>query len=93
MTGLHPIDTKAPPCPPRKRGREIVISGLGEAQVGGHRDAVADALIDGAPRCVMRVGPLGGLALVRRAARQRVVHPDPLDDKYPVFHLDVAFGR
>ena len=41
----------------------------------------------------MRVGPLGGIALIGRAAGQRVVHPDPLDDEHPVFDLDVAFGR
>jgi hypothetical protein len=41
----------------------------------------------------MFVGPLGGLALIRRAACQRVVDSDPLDDENPVFHLDVTFGR
>jgi hypothetical protein len=41
----------------------------------------------------MRVRPLGGLALVGRAGCQRVVHPDPFDDEYPVFDLDIAFGR
>ena len=41
----------------------------------------------------MGVRSLGGLALVLRAARQCVVHPDPPDDEHPVFHLDVAFGR
>ena len=40
----------------------------------------------------MGVRPLCGLTLVVRAARQRVVHADPLDDKDPVFYLDVAFG-
>jgi len=40
----------------------------------------------------MFVRPLGGLALIGRASRQRVVHPDPLDDEHPVFHLDVTFG-
>jgi len=41
----------------------------------------------------MRMRPLGGLVLIGRAARQRVVHPDPLDDEHPVFNFYVAFGR
>ncbi len=40
----------------------------------------------------MGVRPLGGLTLVVRAARQRVVHADALDDEDPVFYLDVTFG-
>ena len=40
----------------------------------------------------MGVRPLGGLTLVVRAARQRVVHADPLDDEDPVFYFDVTFG-
>ena len=76
MTGRHPIDTK----------------GLDKAQVGAHRDTRADALVDRAPHGVMGVRPLGGLALIGRASRQRVVHPDALDDENPVFYLDVAFG-
>jgi hypothetical protein len=71
----------------------MAISGLDEAQVGAHRDAGANALVDRAPRRVMCVRPLGCLPLVGRAARQRVLHPDPLDDEHPVFHFDVAFGR
>ena len=42
---------------------------------------------------MMCVRPLGGLALVGRATRQRVVHPDPFDDEHPVFNFDVTFGR
>jgi len=76
MTGRHPIDTK----------------GLDKAQVGAHRDTRADALVDRAPRGVMGVRPLCGLTLVVRAARQRVVHADSLDDEDPVFYLDVTFG-
>ncbi len=41
----------------------------------------------------MGVRPLGGLTLVVRAARQGVVHADPLDDEDTVFYLDVTFGR
>jgi hypothetical protein len=41
----------------------------------------------------MSVRPLGGIALVGRAARKRVVHPDSLDDEHPVFDLDIAFSR
>jgi hypothetical protein len=41
----------------------------------------------------MCVRSLGGIALVRRAARQRVMHPDPLDDEDSIFDLDIAFGR
>ena len=36
--------------------------------------------------------PLCGLTLVVRAARQGVVHADPLDDEDPGFYLDVTFG-
>ena len=66
--------------------------GLNEAQFGAHRDAGADALVDRTPRGVMRVRSLRGLALVVGAARQGVVHADPLDDEDPVFYLDVTFG-
>jgi hypothetical protein len=66
---------------------------LDEAQVGTHRDAVANALVYRAPRRVMCVRALGGITLLGRAARQRVVHTDPLDDEHPVFDLDLAFGR
>ncbi len=72
---------------------QLFDDGLDEAQLGAHRDALANALMDRAPRRVMRVRPLGGLALVVRAARQRVVHPDPLDDEHSVFNFDVAFRR
>jgi len=65
---------------------------LDEAQFGAHRDAGADALMDGAPGRVMCMRPLGGLALVRRTTPQHVVDSDPLDDKHPVLDLDVAFG-
>jgi len=40
----------------------------------------------------MRVRPFGGLAFIGRAARQRVVHPDPLDHEHAIFELDVALG-
>ena len=40
----------------------------------------------------MGVRPLGGLTLVVRAAHQRVVHADALDDEDLVFYLDVTFG-
>ena len=76
MTHRHPIDTNA----------------LDEGQLGRHRDAAADALVDGTPRRVMRVSPLGGIALIGRAARQRVVHPNPLDHEHTIFELDVALG-
>ena len=89
MTGLHPIDT-SPISLPRLRGR--VGWGLNKLQVGAHRDTRADALMDRAPRGVMGMRPLCGLTLVVRAARQRVVHADPLDDEDPVFYLDVTFG-
>ena len=71
----------------------MLIPGLDEVQLGAHRDALANALMDRAPRRVMCVRPLGGLALVVRAARQRVLHPDPLDDEHSVFNFDVAFRR
>jgi hypothetical protein len=41
----------------------------------------------------MFVRPLGCLALIGGAARQRVAHPNPLDDEHPVFDLNIAFGR
>src|SRR2546425_6631802 len=93
MTGLHTIDTKVN-FPSRLRGRVRVgaTPGLNEAQFGAHRDAGADALVDRTPRGVMRVRSLRGLALVVGAARQGVVHADPLDDEDPVFYLDVTFG-
>jgi hypothetical protein len=40
----------------------------------------------------MRVRPLGGLALVGRAAGQRVAHLDSLDHEHTVFDLDLTFG-
>ena len=89
MTGRHPIDTINFSLP--LWGAEW--GPLNELQVGAHRDAVANALVHGAPRRVMGVRPLGGIALLGRAACQRVVHPDPLDDEHPIFDLDVAFGR
>ena len=70
----------------------MVISGLDEAQIGAHRDAVANALMHRAPRRVMRVSPLGGIALVGRAARQRVMHSDAPAHEHPVFNFDLAFG-
>ena len=40
----------------------------------------------------MGVRSLCGLTLVIRAARQSVVHSDPLDDEDAVFYLNVTFG-
>jgi hypothetical protein len=40
----------------------------------------------------MRVRPLGRLALVGWAARQDVVHVNPLDHEDPVLDLDLTFG-
>jgi hypothetical protein len=39
----------------------------------------------------MRMRSLGGIALIRRASLQHVMHADPLDDEHPVFDLDLAF--
>ena len=74
-------------------GLHPIDTKLDKAQVGAHRDTRADALVDRAPRGVMGVRPLCGLTLVVRAARERVVHADSLDDEDPVFYLDVTFGR
>jgi hypothetical protein len=41
----------------------------------------------------MRVRTLGGLTLVGRTTRQRVVHPDPLDDEHSVLNFNLTFGR
>ena len=67
------------------------MGALKELQVGTHRDAAADAFVDRTPRRVMRVRPFGGIAFIGRAARQRVVHPDPFDDEHPILDLDLAF--
>ncbi len=40
----------------------------------------------------MGVRSLCGLTLVVGAARQRVVHADPLDNEDAVFYLDITFG-
>jgi len=40
----------------------------------------------------MRMSPLGGLALVGRAASQGVTHVNPLDYQHPVLDLDFTFG-
>jgi len=40
----------------------------------------------------MRVRPLGSLALIRRAAREGVMHADPLDNEDSIFDLDLAIG-
>jgi hypothetical protein len=40
----------------------------------------------------MLVSTASRVLFVRRAAAEFVVHPNPLDDEYPVFHLDVALG-
>jgi hypothetical protein len=40
----------------------------------------------------MRVRPLGSLTLVGRAAREGVVHVNPLDNEHPVLDLDLTFG-
>jgi len=40
----------------------------------------------------MRMSPLGGLALIGRAASQGVVHVNPLDNQHPVLNVDLTFG-
>jgi hypothetical protein len=40
----------------------------------------------------MLVSTASRVLFVRRAAAEFVVHPNPLDDEYPVLHLDVALG-
>jgi hypothetical protein len=66
--------------------------GLNELQVCTHRDAVADALVHRTPGRVMRVRPLGSLALVGRAAGQGVVDVNALDNEHLVLDLDLTFG-
>ena len=38
------------------------------------------------------MGSLGGVALLRRAALERVVDPNPLYDEHAILDLDVPFG-
>jgi len=40
----------------------------------------------------MLMRALRSLPLFRRAACQRVLDPDPLDDEHPVLDLDIALG-
>jgi hypothetical protein len=40
----------------------------------------------------MLMRALRSLPLFRRAAGQRVLDPDPLDDEHPVLDLDIALG-
>ena len=68
------------------------MGALQELQVGAHRDAVTNAFVDWSPRRVMRVRAFGGIAFIGRAARQRVVHPNPLDHEHTIFELDLALG-
>ena len=68
------------------------MGALKELQVGAHRDAVANALVDRAPRRVMLMCSHCCVALIGRAVRQRVVDPDPLDHEHPIFELDLALG-
>jgi hypothetical protein len=48
--------------------------------------------MDRAPRCVVLVRALCCIALLQRAALERVADPNPLDDEHAILDLDVAFG-
>jgi len=69
------------------------VSGLPysiEGQVGDNFNRLADALSHGTARDVVQVRTLRGVALVVRAAPQRVVHLDAFDHQDFVLDVDIA---
>lgn len=65
---------------------------LDELEASADVDATTDAAVHGTPGRVMLVSSLRSLALLRRAAFQRVTDSNPLDDEHAILDFDVPLG-